>query len=491
MIGCSRNGGTMKILVDQSWLSSAVRAIGIRLLGLVVIVSIVPFGSVMTLPFLLVTALCLTITLLAAILFEEPESSRGLYRLSILIMVVSSGWVLIQAQSVFPASWENPVWDRASAYLPAVIGSITLTPGDAVVSALSIVFPISIFIAGLILCDTDERSQLLLSIIGSFGGLAAIFALVQFLTMPNMLLAIDKKSYLDSLTGLFVNRNTAATFYGLVFLVNLARLRDFLARVVWRVKPVGLVEQLKLVAVIVFTLSALMALMLTRSRAGIAATGIAALIYVPYLVADWKKLYARNADHRLMPLLWGAGAFALTLAGFFLFAGQAILRLKTVGIAEDGRLCIFPGLLEASREAGLTGSGFGAFRYAFAPFRDAECGINGIFDRAHNGYIEAFIGLGILFPVVLVLALVGLAFMLRAGWRNRRRSRHYSVLGLAGLVLVLVHTGFDFSLQVPGFAAYFAAFMASISCICMARIRKRPPLMLMADSQLTAETLSA
>jgi O-antigen ligase len=479
----------MKVLVDQSWLASAVRNIGVRLLGFVVVASIIPFGSVMTLPFLLVSALCLTLALLAAVLFEEPETTANLYRISILIMLVSAGWVLLQAQGLFPASWQNPAWEAARAHIPGLVGSLTLTPGDAVISALAIVFPMSVFITGLILCDTDERARFLLAVLGTFGGLAAIFGLVQFLTTPDMLLAIDKKSYLDSLTGLFVNRNTAATFFGLAFLVNLARLRDHLVRLVWRAKAVGLAEQLTLVAVIVFTLSALMALMLTRSRAGIAATGLAALIYVPYLVADWKKLSARSSDHRLKPLAWGAGAFVLTLAGFVFFAAQAILRLKATGIAEDGRFCIFPNLLEASRESGLTGSGFGAFRFAFAPFRDPACGIGGIFDRAHNGYIEAFMGLGILFPVLLVLALVSLLLTLRSGWRNRRRSRHYSVLGLAGLILVLVHAGFDFSLQIPGFAAYFAAFTASIACLCMARIRRQPAVSPPPGSDLAPEMM--
>lgn len=461
-------------LLDSGWLSSAFRNLGVRLLGLVVLAALIPFGSVMTLPFLLVTAACLVLTLSAAVLFEEPQPTRIPFRLAILILLLACAWIFLQALQQVPESWQHPDWATARAFFPKIPGSISIAPGDAALSALSLILPFGVFLCGLILCDTDERGRALLALLGRFGGLAAVLGVVQFLMAPGTLLVIDKKSYLDSLTGLFVNRNTAATFFGLAFLINVGRLRDHALRMVWRAKQTGLADQLVLIELALFTFTALVALMLTRSRAGIASSGLAALVYVPYLVADWKKQTARRRQPRWLPLAWGAGALAVTLIAFLFFGAQAIMRLKTAGIAEDGRACILSGLLSASRESGFAGSGFGAFRFAFAPFRDPACGINGIFDRAHNGYIEGFMGLGILFPILLVMAVAALLFGLWTGWRNRKRLRHVSVLGLSGLLLVLVHAVFDFSLQIPGMAAFFAAFLASALSLCMVKIRSEP-----------------
>lgn len=461
----------MSLISSKDWIHSLLRGFGVRLLGVVILAALIPFGSVMTLPFLLVTVLSLAVTLGAAIILEEPRATRVPFRLALFILLAACAWIGLQALRPVPAAWENPAWAAARAFIPGLAGSLSLTPGDAMPAALSLVLPFSVFLCGLVLCNSDDRARLLLSMLGTFGGLAAIFGIVQFLMAPGTLLAIDKKSYLDSLTGLFVNRNTAATFYGLAFLVNLGLLRDHALRLHWRTGKAGFADQLLLVVLPLFTFTSLVALMLTRSRAGIGASGLASLVYVPYLVADWKKQTARRRQAPWLPLAWGAGTVGLTLVLFLVFGAQAILRFKTQGVSEDGRSCILPGLLDAAGGSWMTGSGFGAFRFAFAPFRDPACGINGIFDRAHNGYLEGFIGLGLLFPVLVLLALGGLAYAFRTGWRNRRRMRHISLLGFSGLLLALVHSAFDFSLQIPGMSVYFAAFLAATVSLCMVKSR--------------------
>ena len=477
----------MKIQLTNGWFASVMRGLGVRLLALVILAALLPFGSVMTLPFLLAACASLALTVTAAILFEEPKATKIPFRLALLIVILGCAWIGIQAIHQTPAGWHDPTWAMAQAIFPGISASISLAPGDAALSAIALAFPFSVFLCALLLCDTDARANMLLALLGTFGGLAAVFGIAQFLMAPGVLLVIDKTAYLDSLTGIFVNRNTAATFYGLTFLINLGRLRDHVLNGIRQGSRSGLADQLLLIALILFTFTALIALMMTRSRAGIAASGLAALIYVPYLVADWKKQTARRRQPRWLPSAWGAGALALTLVIFLIFGAQAILRLKTAGLAEDGRACIFPGLLDASRESGLAGSGFGAFRFAFAPFRDPACGVGGIFDRAHNGYIEGYMGLGILFLILLALALAGALYGLLAGWRNRKRSRHVSVLGFSGLLLVTFHAAFDFSLQIPGVAAFFAAFLASVLSISMARMRRADPLPVATMDEATAE----
>jgi hypothetical protein len=47
--------------------------------------------------------------------------------------------------------------------------------------------------------------------------------------------------------------------------------------------------------------------------------------------------------------------------------------------------------------------------------------------------------------------------------------RHYVLLGLAATVLVALHAAVDFSLQIPGFAVFFAAFLSAVVTISLGR----------------------
>lgn len=464
----------MRQWVEGGRFRSAVREIGLRAMAFHVFAALIPFGGVMPLPFLMVGTSILALALLSGILLDEPEATRGLFRATQFIMGILIITILLQSLSLGFFGYEHERWAMARTLLHMSGGAISLEPGDTRFALLTVAMPAAIFLLGLLYCDTDARSDTLLALMGTGGGLIALFAICQFILYPKYLLVIEKKEYLDSLTGVFVNRNTAATFFGLVLLINLARIRDHVPTIVLIRRPAGLFKQLSFLLMIVFAGAAALSLMLTRSRAGIAASGIALLIYAPFLVSDLIKQHSRPGRIGSHPFLWAALTFSLILITLLIFSGQAIMRMKVRGIIEDDRYCIFPSLLRAAGDNWLTGSGFGAFRTTFAPYRNADCGIFGIFDKAHNSFLEGFIGLGIVFPIVLVAGLAGLLVTFVIGFRERRRAKHYSLLGLSALLLVFLHAASDFSLQVPGFALYLSASLAAVCSICLARHKMRP-----------------
>ena len=116
------------------------------------------------------------------------------------------------------------------------------------------------------------------------------------------------------------------------------------------------------------------------------------------------------------------------------------------------------------------GTGFGTFQDVFPGYRDHVCaGINGIWDAAHNSFIEGGMGLGLLF---LVLAPVAIALLVRAfliGLRERQRYRFVPALGLASLLLICLHSLVDFSLQIPAVAFYAAAIFGCCVVISLGR----------------------
>jgi hypothetical protein len=305
-------------------------------------------------------------------------------------------------------------------------------------------------------------------------GLISLFGLGQFLLFPKMLLTESKRYYLDSLTAVFVNRNTAATFLGLSFLI-LATFASENGRAYFGFSSAPSGSFKEGIGFWLFAglgLSCLTALMLTQSRAGLVATGLGSIFYLPYLARQWKgrrsRLLPQAGGSVTRNWLTAAGAIALILVFAAIFGGRAILRADQRG-TDDDRFCVWSDTMHALSQNWFQGTGFGTFRTVFSAYRTPDCGIGGIVDRAHSSYLEGFLTLGIIFPVVTCLIFFVLMRAFWSGYQARRRLRHYSILGCAGTLLTAAHSAVDFSIQIPGFAIFFMAFLAAVVSICCGR----------------------
>jgi O-antigen ligase len=437
-----------------------------------VILTLIPFGSVTPFPFAFAAIGMFTLGAISALLFGEPRQSRWVFSIALLMLVVVTGWTFIQTIEL-PSNWlANPAWSAARDLAGVEYAAISVEPADTLASILLVGLPFVTFLTGLLLCDTDQRARKVLALLGLSAGIIAVFGLLQFSLFPNILIVVEKHAYLDSLTAVFVNRNTAATFLGLGTLLMLTGVSD-IARSYSNHPPGEPGRNTLLLKSWIYVLllcACFTALMLSRSRAGIFATFIAALIYFPWLVINWNgsRRYLKPVPrwHSMLKLL---SAIVFVVVLLTVFAGQAILRAQERRLEDDDRFCILPGIWRAISDHWLTGTGLGTFRTVFSAYRDPACGIFGIFDRAHNFYLEGFLGLGILFPITAILAFSVLARVFWHGLAQRRRLRHYVLLGLAATVLVALHAAVDFSLQIPGFAVFFSAFLSAVVAISLGR----------------------
>jgi O-antigen ligase len=437
-----------------------------------VILTLIPFGSVTPFPFAFAAIGMFALAIIAGLLFGEPRQAGWVFSIALFLLVVLTAWTFVQTIEL-PANWlANPAWSAARDLAGVQYAAISVEPADTLASILWVALPFVTFLTGLVLCDTDQRARKVLASLGLTAGGIAVFSLIQFSMFPNILIVIEKHAYLDSLTAVFVNRNTAATFLGLGTLLMLTLVRD-LARSYSNHPPGEPGRNVLLLRVWIYILllcACFTALMLSRSRAGIFATCVAALIYFPWLVISWNnsRRHMRPTPRwRSLVKLLSAMTFVLLLLS--MFAGQAILRAQQRRLEDDDRFCILPGIWRAISDHWLTGTGLGTFRTVFSAYRDPACGIFGIFDRAHNFYLEGFLGLGILFPIAAIIAFAVLARVFWRGIAQRRRLRHYVLLGLAATVLVALHAAVDFSLQIPGFAVFFAAFLSAVVTISLGR----------------------
>jgi len=440
----------------------------------VVLAAVIPFGLVDAKPFAAIAICMFTLGLAALLLFGEPRRARWVFVSALLLLIITSAWIVIQTVRIPWPSLVNPIWKDADGLAGASRDTISVAPADSLASLLYIALPGMTFLTGLIIADTDRRARRILIVLAVGAGLVSLFGLGQFLLFPKMLLTENKRYYLDSLTAVFVNRNTAATFLGLSFLM-LATFASENGRAYFgfsSAQPGGSNEGLRFWLFAGLGLSCLTALMLTQSRAGLFATGLGSIIYLPYLAGQWKsrrsKRHPQAGASATGKWLTAAGAVALVLVFAAIFGGRAILRADQRG-ADDDRFCVWSDTIHALSQNWLQGTGFGTFRTVFPAYRTPDCGIGGIVDRAHSAYLEGFLTLGIIFPVVACLIFFVLMRAFWSGYQDRRRLRHYSILGCAGTLLTAVHSAVDFSIQIPGFAVFFTAFLATIISICCGR----------------------
>ena len=420
------------------------------------------------------------------LLFGPPQggSGKALAAASFLLgaLIVQA---LLQTSSLPGIAPPNPAWATAAMFTQAVpAATISLTPADDQLGLLSAALPFGVFMAGLVIFDSDERAAKGLRWFAIAGGWLALWSILQFLLFPEMLGFIQKRFYLGSLTGLFVNRNTAATFFGLILLTLVALLHKRLVAPDWRMIRALVANRLtvpdeqkrlirKAAFIGVLTTFCFLALMLTGSRAGIMSSFAAVLLLILLTVFNaplrtGRKAAASRRKRRGFKRR-AALMLAIAIALFSLFASRVALRMET-RVEDDMRFCYMPGIMRAIADNWPWGSGLASFAENYAPYHAAQCGVDAVVTHAHNVYAEGLLTLGIAFPFYAAFFVLAQLVIFIRGARRRKSYRYASHLGLAGLLLVMLHSTLDFSLQVPGFAMAYAAFLAPIVTLCL-----RPP----------------
>jgi O-antigen ligase len=151
---------------------------------------------------------------------------------------------------------------------------------------------------------------------------------------------------------------------------------------------------------------------------------------------------------------------------------RSLFRIEQSGTA-DHRWCVYDSTIAAIMDNPWFGTGFGTFEQVFSVYRNPECGISGIWDRAHNFFLEGYLGMGLPFAAISLVVIVYLGSVFLVGYRTRQRFRIIPLIGMGILILVVVHSMVDFSLQIPGVAAYVAATLGAATTISLVRRRSR------------------
>ena len=288
-----------------------------------------------------------------------------------------------------------------------------------------------------------QISVLFIALAGAYGFILWLFNLPWVLWLP-------KQHYLDSLTGPLINRNHTATLLGLGVLgalgLGLARLGEVSGRLPFRQRVQALVNLVLRPGWPWLLLAGwlLVLIILTQSRAGLAATGAGVLVMLLAL------LVAKPGTRGLVALALLFGG-VLALGAFALMGDETASRLGRLSADATTRHNIAQIGWRLLADAPWWGHGLGAFESAGGAYRTSAVPlwIDGRLDHAHNDYVEWLAELGWVGGALAALMVCALLLELLRLLRTRRRGVIWPALGLGTLGLVGTHALADFSLHIP------------------------------------------
>ena len=311
------------------------------------------------------------------------------------------------------------------------------------------------FINGFCVCTSGNGADKLFRF-ARFSILAyAIYGFVDFLFTPNYLLWSEKTAYLGSLTGTFVNHNTAATFFGA-------------GGILWFCSAYSSARAIRLSSVRTFLLSrsnerlifkliargggglvCVAALLQTASRGGIICSFAGLFVALMLLLVK-----ERTARFWTMPLI--ASAAVAVIVAVLSRTG----RIASEGLVDQGRWSVYALLLDAIKRRPLLGSGLGTFADQFPALRSSDLPSWGVWDYAHSTILEIAVEMGApIAIVVLLVAVLSVLVLARTALTAKGQDRLLTsaVGGIA--VLTYLHALIDFSLQIPGYFIVFAILL--------------------------------
>jgi O-antigen ligase len=394
----------------------------------------------------------------SAVIFSSTRTLGTPQRVLLLgIGLIAACYGLVLHEQLSDRPWiasPHPLWAEASqllgVHLASSVSIAKLEPFYSLGPPLAATLALTL---GLVVGSDRVRARQLLLIVGWSGVAYAVYGILSTLLEPTMILWREKRAGIGSVTGTFINKNTAATYFGscaAIWLLLLSeRFRERLPKGPLQWKHFSHVFMTKLhkkevIAFLAF-LSCFMALLMTGSRAGVI---VSMVTFVAAFI-----LFFQNDLPKRSGLAWLiVSATGVALLSLQVFGGHVNQRFDTQSLSDEGRLVGYRSTLHMISDHPWFGTGLGAFAWSFPRYRSAEISLFGIWNRAHSTPLELTAELGIPLAVIIGLAWILVLTLLARAARHRRRDRIIPLIALSVAVIGLVHSMVDFSLQVTGYA---------------------------------------
>jgi O-antigen ligase len=379
----------------------------------------------------------------------------------VLAFIAISVWIYLQAATWTPGYLHNPIWELEGRGLDiSVPGSITINRSETAIALMRLLTEGAVFWLYLQLCRSPQRAFRCVQVVAFVGVAYAIYGIVAFYVFPGKVLWLPKPEYVASVTSTFINRNSYATYAGLGLVCALgvglseyvrratlaghSLVRQGAAFVAATTGPAGA----WLAAAFVLA----MALALTGSRGGILASITGTLAFAVLVLMRGRSARA------------GLGVFValVTVGGaVFTFGDFLATRLLQQGFDVTDRIAVYRLTLLSILDSPWTGFGYGTFSTVFSMYRDSSVSSVGMWDKAHNTYLEMIQGLGIPASTLFFTMLLFLVMRCVYGALTRISSSTGPLVAASASVIVGLHSFVDFSMQMQAVALTWTALLGA------------------------------
>jgi O-Antigen ligase len=373
-------------------------------------------------------------------------------------------WIFIQNATWTPGWLHHPIWQMsADALERPVSGSISVDRDLTTLALLRLVTAASVLWIAMQLCRDAARAYLLLWSVAAIGCAYAGYGLFILGVTPGHVLWYKNPFWGGVVSSTFISPDCYAAYAG-VGLVTICGLilrlyRDefFVVGGSIRFRAATFIEVTgkKAAALLAGGFVILVALLLSGSRGGIAATALGLTVLV---ILTLRVRRRGSVEQREVILIFGA---LLVAAAFLVFGDVLAGKISRAGFADQSRMGVYVITMGSILYAPLLGYGYGTFADVFPMFRDQSVNTWGVWWQAHNTYLEVFQGLGLLFGSMLVAGVVLLVLRCVKGAMVRQANEVIPCVAASVACLLGAHALVDFSLQMQAVAITFMAVLGA------------------------------
>ncbi len=383
--------------------------------------------------------------------------------LIVLVVVVILAYALILHEQLAARPWlaePNPLWSRTAQALDAPIpSSVSIARNQPYFALGAPLANILAVVCSFLVCIDRDRARQLLLVIAWSGAGYALYGIATYLTGPARILWYEKSVYRDVLTATFINRNTAAAYFGscailwLLLLTQKIRHRLPRGQIYWRDVPPMFLSRSVFVPFAILLLC-IAAMVMTNSRGGVVVSFMA--LIVGFVVFLYRDLSGRGAVAAALGL-----SALVALIVLQVLAGNVTGRFDVQGLSGEGRFEVYRSTIKMIADHPWFGTGLGTFEWSFPSYRGPNESVWGVWDRAHSTPLELASDLGLPFAALIGMAWVIVLAVLVRGIRIRQRDLIIPVAAFSVAVLALAHSTIDFSLQIPGYSIVVFALVGA------------------------------
>ena len=235
-------------------------------------------------------------------------SPRGLRREHLplfgLAVIVILAYAFVLHEQLAARPWiasPHPLWREAAEALGIPIApSVSIARNEPFFALGAPLANMLAVICSFIVCLDRDRARQLILVIAWSGVAYAVYGIASFLIDPTHILWREKIAYRDVLTSTFINRNTAAVYFGSCAVLWLLILSQHLRRrlpsgpIHWRSVPRWLLSEMPRPIVLSFAmlLVCVAAMLMTSSRAGVVLSLMALVVaFVGFFYRDLRRRF--------------------------------------------------------------------------------------------------------------------------------------------------------------------------------------------------------